>query len=152
MSDEIKPLTPAEERAWRALARALITVPRAMDSDLQREQRMTMGEYFVLMNLSETKDHALRMSELAVLGGLSPSRISRLVDGLAAEGLVRRVQDENDRRVQYAVLTDEGMDRLVRAYPSHLASVRRHVVDHFAGLDLEKFAEAAAKFGVPRDR
>jgi DNA-binding MarR family transcriptional regulator len=152
MSEEIEPLTPAQERAWRALARALITVPRAMDADLEREQRMTMAEYFVLMNLSEAPDRALRMSELAARGGLSPSRISRLVDTLAADGLVRREPDENDRRVQIAVLTDEGMDRLVRAYPSHLASVRRHVVDHFEGLDLEKLAEAAAKFGVPRDR
>jgi DNA-binding MarR family transcriptional regulator len=152
MSEQIEPLTPAEERAWRALARALITVPRAMDADLQREQRMTMGEYFVLMNLSETDERSLRMSELAARGGLSPSRISRLVDALAADGLVRRVQDDVDRRVQIAVLTEKGMDRLVRAYPSHLASVRRHVVDHFDGLDLEKLAEAAAKFGVPRDR
>lgn len=146
MPQSSKPLTPDEERAWRALARALITVPRALDADLQAAQGMSMGVYFVLMNLSEAHERSLRMSELALRGGLSPSRISRLVDSLVAEGLVRRDRSAVDGRVQIAVLTDAGFARLQAAYPDHLASVRRNVVDHFGDLDLDALARAADRF------
>jgi DNA-binding MarR family transcriptional regulator len=140
------PLAPAEERAWRALARAMITVPRALDAELQAAQGISMGEYFVLMNLSEAKDQSLRMSEIASRGGLSPSRISRLVDELVSDGLVCRARSATDGRVQIAVLTDAGLARLKAAYPAHLASVRRNVVDHLSGLDLDALARAAAAF------
>ena len=105
-----------------------------------------MGEYFVLMNLSEAREWSLRMSELASRGGLSPSRITRLVDSLVADGLVCRSRSDTDGRVQIAVLTDDGFARLEAAYPAHLASVRRNVVDHLGELDLEALARAAAAF------
>lgn len=146
MTEPTDPLTPAEERAWRALALALITVPRSLDTDLLRATGMSMGEYFVLMNLSEARDRSLRMSDLANRGGLSPSRISRVVDGLVAQGLVQRSRTEADGRVQLAVLTDQGLARLQAAYPAHLASVRRNVVDHLGGLDLAAFARAVSAF------
>jgi DNA-binding MarR family transcriptional regulator len=146
VSEPIEPLTPREERAWRAFARALVTVPRALDADLQSAQGMSMGEYFVLMNLSEACDRSLRMSELASRGGLSPSRITRLVDGLVADGLVCRSKSPADGRLQIAVLTDAGLARLKAAYPAHLASVRRNVVDHFGDLDLDELARAATEF------
>lgn len=142
----IRPLTPAEERAWRALARALVTVPRALDADLERAEHMSLGEYMVLMNLSEARDRSLRMSEIANRGGLSPSRISRLVEGLVADGLVRRDRSPADGRVQIAVLTDAGFARLQAVYPTHLESVRRNVVDHLVGVDLDALARASAHF------
>lgn len=148
MTEPIKPLTAAEERAWRAIARALIAVPRALDAELQHVQGMSLAEYFVLMNLSETDHSSLRMSEIASRAALSPSRISRLVDGLVADGLVKRARSEDDGRVQIVVLTDAGLARLQAAYPTHLASVRRIVVDHLAGLDLDALARAASNFAA----
>jgi len=145
-TEPIEPLSPAEERAWRAIARALVTVPRSLDADLQSSQGLSMGEYFVLMNLSEARDRSLRMSEIATRGGLSPSRISRLVDELVAEGFVKRARSAVDGRVQIAVLTDAGFARLQAAYPAHLESVRRNVIDHLGGLDLDALAKAASKF------
>lgn len=148
MSEPVEPLTPAEERAWRALARAMVTIPRALDADLQCTHDMSMGVYFVLMNLSEARGRSLRMSELANRSRLSPSRMSRLVDELCAEGLVRRERSKADGRVQIAVLTDEGFKRLESAYPAHLASVRRNVTDHFGKLDLDELARAAENFAT----
>lgn len=145
-AEPIQPLTAAEERAWRALARAMVNVPRALDADLLCEHGMTTGVYFVLMSLSEARNQSLRMSELAARSRLSPSRISRLVDELAAEGLVRRHRSNADKRVQIAELTDAGFERLKAAYPAHLASVRRNVTDHFGALDLEELARAFDNF------
>jgi hypothetical protein len=50
--------------------------------------------------------------------------------------------DAAPTRGQLAQLTDAGLARLEDAYPRHLDGVRRHVMDHLAGLDLAAFAEA----------
>lgn len=147
-TEPVEPLTPAEERAWRALARAIVTIPRALDADLHVAHGMSTGVYFVLMSLSEARSRSLRMSELANRSNLSPSRISRLVDDLCAEGSVRRERSKADGRVQIAVLTDKGFERLKAAYPAHLASVRRNVIDHLGKLDLDELARAAENFAA----
>ncbi|GII52180.1 MarR family transcriptional regulator [Planotetraspora thailandica] len=127
---DLQPLSPLEEAAWRALARALIVLPRALDADLVHAQRMTINEYGVLTNLSEAPGRRLRMSELASGRNLTPAGMTRLVDRLVAEGLVERTKCAEDGRVSFAVLTDAGFQRLEEAYPSHLASVRARVMEH----------------------
>lgn len=100
----------------------------------------------MLMNLAEAPSRSLRMSDLANRGGLSPCRISRLVDGLVADGPVTRAWTESDGRVQNAGLTKPGTARLQAVHPAHLPSVRRNVVDHLGYLDLHALAPAAAAF------
>ncbi len=144
------PLDADEELVWRALARAVIVVPRALEAELLAEHHLTLAEYAVLMNLSEEPDRALRMSELANRVALSLSGISRVVDRLAGDGLVERHRCPSDARGFNAVLTDAGFERLRTAYPTHLRGVREHVVDHLEGLDLRVLADAMSRF-APRE-
>jgi DNA-binding MarR family transcriptional regulator len=139
---EVRPLTPDEEAAWRALGRAVLVIPRILDSDLVESDGLTMTEYTVLMNLSEAPDLALRMSDLANYVSITVSGLTRVVGRLSNEGLVDRVRSEADGRGQLAVLTPAGLTRLKQAWPSHLASVRRRVMDHLGDVDLGAFAEA----------
>jgi DNA-binding MarR family transcriptional regulator len=124
-----RPLGPDEEQLWRALSRILISLPRALDEDLVRETGLSLNAYAVLMSLSEAEDHELRMSELAAATTLSPSRVTRLVDELRDRGLVVKRPCADDRRGNVTGLTDDGMARLEAAYPYHLASARRRVMD-----------------------
>jgi hypothetical protein len=75
--------------------------------------------------------------------------LPRLLDQdlLEETGLTRSV-DPDDRRATMATLTAQGQRALQRAYPKHLASVRRRVVDHIdtaettaLGPVLERLAE-----------
>jgi DNA-binding MarR family transcriptional regulator len=145
-TSRVQPLDAAEEAAWRALARALIVVPRVLEAELLAEHRLTLAEYAVLMNLSEEPDRSLRMSDLASRVALSLSGISRVVDRLNRDGLVERVRCPSDARGLLAVLTDAGFARLRAAYPTHLRGVREHVVAHLDQLDLRIFAEAVSRF------
>jgi DNA-binding MarR family transcriptional regulator len=138
----VKPLTPEEEAAWRALGRAVLVIPRVLDSDLLEFQGLNVTEYSVLFNLSEAPERRLRMGDLANYVSITVSGLTRVVDRLSRQGLVARVRDESDGRGQVAVLTDAGFERLERAWPTHLASVRRHVLDHLGGLDLVALAKA----------
>jgi DNA-binding MarR family transcriptional regulator len=148
------PLTAKEEAAWRALARAVLVLPRVLEAELMESQGMNITEYNVLMNLSEATDHSLRMSELANFVSITGSGLTRVVERLSRRGLVERVRAEDDARGQVAVLTPEGLDRLQRAWPSHLATVRTHVMDHLEGIDLVTLAKAleniaSAELGPP---
>lgn len=142
------PLNPNEEAFLRAFCRAILTVPRALDADLLREQGMSMSEYSALMFLSKPAGRRLRMGDLALASALSLSGMSRIVDRLAARGLVRRERCSSDARGWEAVLTKAGLVRLQQVWPTHLASVRRHVIDHVQGLDLPTLTAALQRFAV----
>jgi DNA-binding MarR family transcriptional regulator len=136
------PLSADEEAAWRALARAVLVIPRVLDADLLQKEGLNVTEYNVLMNLSEAPEHSLRMSELANYVSITVSGLTRVVERLERQGLVERVRAASDGRGQVAVLTSDGLTRLKKAWPVHLASVRRNVMDHLQGLDLPQLAEA----------
>jgi DNA-binding MarR family transcriptional regulator len=63
------------------------------------------------------------MSELGRQTQLEKSNLSNLVDRLEQRGLVTRTRDEDDRRVTYVVLTDEGADLAVRSHKEVVARV-----------------------------
>ncbi|WP_285777729.1 MarR family transcriptional regulator [Microtetraspora sp. NBRC 13810] len=150
-TDPLQPLTGEEETFLRTLGRVIQTVPRAMDADLVREQRLTLTEYMTLMHLSEAPCRRLRMSELAMAVDLSLSGMTRLVTRLTTDGLVERVQCEEDGRGFHAVLTAAGLARLEQAYPTHLASVRRHIFDQLDRTDLARLTPALQRVGIPAD-
>jgi DNA-binding MarR family transcriptional regulator len=127
---ELVPLTPTEEALWRALMRLMFTLHRALDDDLVRARGMTASEYTVLMNLSEAPNKELRITDLADAAALSVSRMSRLIDDLQSRDLVAKRRSEIDGRGNVASLTRQGLARLKAAYPDHLASARRLVLDH----------------------
>lgn len=142
------PLTAEEEAVVRALSRVILVVPRALDGDLVREQRLTLTEYGTLMHLSEARDHLLRMSDLAAACDLSLSGMTRIVARLEGQGLVVRMKCPEDARGSNAILTDAGLARLEEAYPTHLASVRRHIISHLGGMDLAALARALERFAT----
>jgi len=140
------PLSVDEEAFLRAWSRAALTVPRALDADLLSGEGMSLSEYTALMHLSEAPGRTLRMSDVASACALSLSGMTRIVDRLVAQGLVERERCSGDGRGFNAVLTDAGLDRLRRAWPTHLASVRRHMMDHLSELDLPAVTHALRHF------
>ena len=79
----------------------------------------------VLLRLARSPEHRLRMTELAGQSTLTNSGLTRLIDRLERAGLVRREPCPDDGRGFYAVLTDDGNERLLTAVPKHLATVDR---------------------------
>src|SRR5580658_1954099 len=142
---KMEPLTASEELFWRALMRILLTLPRHLDRDMVQAVGMTANEYTTIMNLSEAPNREMRMADLASATGLSPSRITRLVDDLVTRGFVIKRTSSVDARGNIAKLTPKGMAKLKAAWPAHLASVRDRVFDH---LDHEAVANAAPMLDV----
>jgi DNA-binding MarR family transcriptional regulator len=142
LPDGLRPLDADEEAVMRSLGRLLRVMPRVLSADLEREQRMTSSEYATLRHLSESRCGTLRMSELAQACDMSLSGMTRLADKLETLGYLRRIKCADDARGSNAVLTEKGLARLQEAWPTHLASVRKHIFDHLEGIDLAKLATA----------
>ena len=138
----VPPLDQDEEAFFRAMMRVLVVLPRVLDADLVAQQHISATEYVTLMHLSEATDRQLRMSELAEACDLSLSGMTRVVARLESDGFVARRRCLEDARGWNAQLTPKGLGRLEEAYPVHLASVRRRVIDHMAELDLAQLAVA----------
>ncbi|MEU8055947.1 MarR family winged helix-turn-helix transcriptional regulator [Microbispora bryophytorum] len=137
-----EPLTADEEALIRALPRLIYALPRAIDADMVREQQLPLIEWITLTRLSEAPQRRMRMGELAVACELSLSGMTRIVTVLERQGWVERIRCDADARGLNAVLTDAGLARLERAWPSNLASLRRHFLDHLEGVDLARLARA----------
>jgi DNA-binding MarR family transcriptional regulator len=138
-------LDDVEMHAWRSLLRAHARLIARLDAELQASQGMSVTDYGVLVELSEQEGGRMRMSELADRLLLSPSGLTRRLDGLVAAELVERHRCPTDRRGAFAVLTPAGQARLQTAAPDHVEQVRRHFVDRLSRKQLEALADALDK-------
>jgi DNA-binding MarR family transcriptional regulator len=122
-------------RAWIAFLQAYAVVTRRLETELHAERGLSLADYDALVQLAITEDRRLRMSELADRVVLSRSGVSRLVDRLAADGLVERRACPTDARGSWAELTPAGLDRLREAAPVHLRGVDAHFLSPIAEED-----------------
>jgi DNA-binding MarR family transcriptional regulator len=119
-----------EMRAWRGLIATNRLLFEQINRELQRRSGLSAADYEVLVQLSETPDRQLRMSELAAQSLSSKSRLSHQVSRLERLGWVRREECPTDRRGAFAVLTDSGFAVLEEAAKGHVEDVRHHLFDH----------------------
>ena len=98
----------------------------------------------VLLELNAAPGRRLRMSELGQRTVLSRTRVSRVVDELAAAGLAERQPDQVDGRSSFAVLTSEGKEALRRAWPVYRQAIHRQLT---ARLTPQQCRELAALLG-----
>ena len=145
-------LDDEEMAAWRGMIDVYQDVMASLNAELLETHDLAEGDYAVLVNLSEAPDERLRMCDLAAALHLSPSGITRRLDGMVKAGLVAREPSTEDRRVMLAVLTSEGRRRLERAAPDHVDSVRRHFLDHLSRTQIRDLAGAFAAVDRGRRR
>lgn len=138
-------LSSGEITVWRKFLRAHATVVRHLESDLLGAHSLPLASYDVLVQLVETPEHKLRMTELAEAVMLSRSGLTRLIDRLEREGLVAREACVSDARGLFAVLTPEGYERLKGASGTHLRGVSERVMARLDTEDLQALERAMDK-------
>ncbi|OII70546.1 MULTISPECIES: MarR family winged helix-turn-helix transcriptional regulator [unclassified Streptomyces] len=121
-------LTDAEQCAWRTYLDVNRLLTYQLEKDLQ-PFGLTNNDYEILVNLSESPERRMRMSDLAAATLQSKSRLSHQITRMENTGLVRRENCESDRRGLFAVLTEQGMETMHKVAPHHVDSVRRHFID-----------------------
>jgi DNA-binding MarR family transcriptional regulator len=132
-------------RAWTRLLRAYASTTRLLSAELQEEHGLTLNDYEALLVLSRAEDGRLKRVELARSLLLTPSGITRLLQGLEDAGLAERASCATDLRVTYAQITDAGRDKLEAASGGHVASIRALFEEHLAPDEIDAIAEILGK-------
>lgn len=126
---DVRWLDETQQKHWRAFRDGTALLFDVLARELDDGSGLSLGEYEVLVRLSEAPDHTLRMSELADDLAHSRSRLTHTVARMERDGIVRREPARDDARGVNCVLTDHGWKVLVAAAPGHVESVRAHLVD-----------------------
>jgi len=138
--------------AWGALLRVHAALVPQLDRELQAACGLPLTWYDVLLELNAAPGRRLSMGELGTVAVVSRSRVSRVVDQLAADGLVTREANPDDRRSAYATITEAGRARLRAAAPVYLGGIERHFTAHLTAAEARTVATALGKVIAAPDR
>ncbi len=133
--------TQTDHRSWVRLLRAHAALTRELSSRLESAQGLSLRDFDVLVQLYDAPDRRLRRIDLARTVILSPSGITRLLEGLERAGWVAKHHCDTDARVTYAVLTDAGVAKFEEARTSHVADLEELFVSRFSEDEHEHLAE-----------
>jgi len=128
-ADDVRWLTPEQQTHWRAYRDGTALLMDVLARELDEDAGLSLAEYEVLVRLSEAPGRTLRMSELAGELAHSRSRLTHTIRRMEDAGLVQRHPCAVDARGVNCTMTDVGLQRIVQAAPSHVASVRAHLID-----------------------
>jgi len=145
---DVRWLDDDQQQHWRAYMLGTLALLEKLDRDLKPHD-LSLSEYEVLVRLSESTDHTIRMADLASSTNQSRSRLTHTISRMERAGLVERVACDEDRRGVNAELTEHGRAVLVEAAPAHVRGVREGLVDV---IDPKDFAAVGRAFAAVRDK
>ena len=127
--------------AWVRFLRAHAAVTRELSNRLESEHGLSLRDYDVLVQLYVAPERRMRRIDLARTVLLSPSGITRLLEGLERAGWVAKENCESDARVTWAVLTDAGLAKFEQAQSSHRADIEEIFAARFSDEERDQLAE-----------
>ena len=142
---DVRWLNESEARAWRGYQRMRTLLTAQLARDLSHDCDLSEPDYTVLSNLSEAEGHRWRLNELAARMLWSKSRLSHHIARMEERGLITREECATDGRGAFVVLTRQGMRAIERAAPSHVASVRRNLIDLLTPAEIDALADISQK-------
>jgi DNA-binding MarR family transcriptional regulator len=113
-----------ELAAFARLMRAHSVLRRELEAEVLTPRGLTINDFEALLHLFKAHEHRLRRVDLVQLLMLTPSGVTRLLEGLEAAGLTENRQCPNDARVTWAQLTEAGAETLECVGVEHAARLR----------------------------
>jgi DNA-binding MarR family transcriptional regulator len=140
--------TRIDTEPFALFLRAHAAVVRELSAELEAEHGLTINDYEVLLRLAHAPERVMRRVDLAEEVLLTPSGITRLLEGLERAGLVDRAACPSDARVKYAHLTDAGLTKLREAAKTHVAGIERLFLDRFDERERELLSDFLRRIGA----
>ena len=130
-------LTTMGEKAWVGLILASRAALSRVEAALKDAGLPQLVWYDVLLELSREGQGRLRNRDLAGRMLLEKYNLSRLIDRMAAEGVVERVHDASDARGAAIQITDKGRELRKTMWPVYRDAVAASFTDRFDEGELE---------------
>lgn len=122
-------LDEGEQRIWRAYLQIQGQLAARLNRQLQAGCGLSLADYEVLVQLTDTQDGRLRPFELARGLQWEQSRLSHHLNRMQNRGLVTRQECREDGRGAFVALTTAGRRAIEAAAPGHVDTVRRLFFD-----------------------
>lgn len=134
-------------RAWSRLLKVQQRLQAAVERDLKEAGALPLDWYDALLELDRVPDGRLSPAELEANMLIAQYSLSRLLDRLEREGLVRRLPHPEDGRRQLVEITAKGRKRRAASWPSYAAAVERHAGGRLGPDELQGLLALLAKLG-----
>ena len=139
-----KPSKPVVD-AWVALNRAQRYILEAIEAELKSAGLPPLAWYDVLLELWREPGGRLRQGDLERKMLFPQYGISRLVDRLEREKLVRRESCTDDARARWVAITEKGLALRQRMWPRYAAAIQRHLGERLPEQEAARIAEGLRK-------
>jgi DNA-binding MarR family transcriptional regulator len=140
MNANVPWLSEKEQHLWRRWLRVNALLPATLHRELQAQSGLSLPDFEVLVQLTDSPDDRVRVSDLARALHWERSRVSHHVTRMERRGLVKREECLDDGRGAFVVLTTDGRAAIDQAAPCHVRTVRRIVFDPLTGDDADALA------------
>ena len=145
MSKKASERNELAHEAWGSFLIAQARLLRGMGETMQATGVLPMEQYDVLLALTQAPQRRLRLSDLAERIVFSRSGLTRLVDRLEAQGLLRRERLEDDRRGVFAVLTSAGDAAMKKSWPTYKREIESRFAAHLSLDEARTMRDALAR-------
>ncbi|MBO0459508.1 MarR family transcriptional regulator [Enterococcus hulanensis] len=96
---------------------------KAYDAVLE-EYGLSESKFIILMFLERAEEHSLMPSELAEKLGASRATITKLVNNMERDQLIRKIPSASDKRAVLVQMTDIGTEVLVEFLPKNFEATK----------------------------
>ena len=145
--------TATADEAWARLHRGHLAARRSLAGELLSKHGLSVNDYEALLLLSRAEGGCMRRVDLAERLQLTPSGVTRRLDGLERQGLVQKSSCSTDGRVSYAGLTKAGRRKLEQATACKANGVRSLFEQRFSPEELQTLADLLGRLpGCSSDR
>jgi len=145
LSRRPKIIDESVELAWVGLMRSQRKIFEAIEQELKQAGLPPLAWYDVMLELDRAEEGRLRPFEIEQRTLFAQPNLSRMIDRLQREGLVRREAFRDDGRGQWVVITDAGRQKRAQMWETYGAAIRRHLGDKLSEGEAKALAELLGK-------
>src|SRR5665213_1524402 len=117
---------------------------------LESSCQLPLAWFEVLLQLRQSSDGRLKMSQMAEAIVHSTGGTTRLIDRLAEAEFVKRENCPSDRRAIYVAITDAGNTKLDEALSVHLSYLDDHLATRLSNAERSSLTALLTKLNAPR--
>lgn len=146
-----KKLGLSQLKAWESFIIRQSVVIKSIEKDLENQKdALPLHWYDVLLVINHSKNKKLRLNEIADKIVTSRSALTRSVEKLAKKGLLTKEKCGDDKRGQFASITESGKQALKKTWVYYRQAIQSHFGYFFNSTEAKNLERLLNKIPAPR--
>jgi DNA-binding MarR family transcriptional regulator len=138
-------LPPQQITAWRDLLAYNAEVMFRIERDLKAKGAIPLAAYDVLIELEKAAEKKMRMYDLAEACILTKSGITKIVNTLEKQNLLKRERCQDDKRGFFAVITHKGSFAVRKAWLVYKKCIEKYFTSALSDSEIAQLGKILPK-------